>query len=163
MSVSVSLSLITGLILFGVFLWLCVKLSKKNNSDIKENQKFYGNFKLTENSSFTNKRNHHRTVKNIPVEIQTDRSPETSLTGETKDISFIGAFIVSQLNIKADEKIKIRFNSRKIEITDWVEAKVIWSNTYMPNRKLILPGFGVKFINVSQKEKNLLKTLVEQT
>jgi len=163
MSVSVSLSLITGLILIGVFFWIFVKFSKKNNSNLKENQKFYGNFKITENSSFTNKRNHHRTVKNIPVEIQTDINPETSLTGETKDISFFGAFIVSQLKIKADDKIRIRFNSRKAEITDWVEAKVIWSNTYMPSRKLILPGFGVKFINVTQKEQNLLKFIVEQT
>ncbi|MGM0418456.1 MAG: PilZ domain-containing protein [Thermodesulfobacteriota bacterium] len=161
MSASILLSLIAGLLLIGFLFWVFIRFSKNNNSDTKENQNFYGNFKISENSNFTHKRNHHRTVKNIPVEIQTEINQENSLTGETKDISLMGAFIVSQLKIKADDKIKIRFKTIKTENSDWVDAKVIWSNTYMPSRKLILPGFGIKFINVTQKEKNLLKTLVE--
>ncbi|MGE4517915.1 MAG: PilZ domain-containing protein [Desulfobacteraceae bacterium] len=161
---SLILEIFTYIFFLVIFIWLISNLiegiKKFLSLQSPENEK---DEEIENNSGQSiNKRLYDRKMKNLTVEIKRNNGSEEIFKGRTKDISFMGAFIICRKRIEVNEKVQINFfikNKNNISL----DAKVVWSNTGMPEKKIIIPGFGVKFIDMGNEKRNQLSFLFQNT
>lgn len=149
---SLLLNLIVGFILISLLFWFILNLVEKinKNNPSPKNIK-QPNFEINHRNS----RSYDRQVKNIDVQIKRNNHSNESFKAVTKDVSLTGAFIICNKRVDVNEKIEINFfNKQKKYIS--VFAKVVWSNTNLPEKKIIIPGFGVQFLEMKNDKRQLL-------
>lgn len=156
---SLIFKIMSGLFLTGILFWFIIKVIEKTKSSDNLNEKKIGNYKA---SSSPNMRKYDRINKNFPVEIKRNNGINEIFIAETKDISIMGAFIICKNKININEDIQINFNS-VLKNNIWLDAKVVWSNTHLPEKKVIIPGFGVKFLNLETDKKNILYSIIDNS
>lgn len=107
-------------------------------------------------ASHENKRKHERMGINWPVVLDTESG---LVDAETKDISLGGAFIICSNPLFPGEKFKITINipdKNPIKLN----SEVVWSNSNVPDEKVIFRGMGIRFIkNRLEDCENLKNTL----
>ncbi len=105
------------------------------------------------------KRKHPRTNVNWPVSIET---PEGMVEAEIKNISLGGAFIccekplpigtVFQLTIKVPD-------NEPLEAT----ARAVWSNSHLPQEKVIYRGMGIQFLKMSDRHLQFVRGIFNES
>ncbi|MCB9481910.1 MAG: PilZ domain-containing protein [Desulfobacteraceae bacterium] len=151
--------IITSLLMIGTLLWIIIKLVEKNKRQTK-NINNDGIINSFESAKTANLRKYERISKNVYVEVKRNNGTNEIFKGQTKDISIMGAFIICKNKININEDIQVNFYS-KVKNRIWLDAKVVWSNTNMPEKKIIIPGFGIKFLNLEADKKNYLYSLLD--
>jgi len=93
-----------------------------------------------------------------PVEMET---PEGTVTAETRHVSISGAFIVCQKPLPLNERFRIAIAISKQKQVS-MNALVVWSNSNVPDDKIVNRGMGIKFINISKEDlKPFAKALIK--
>jgi len=145
-----------SLLLTGALLWLLIKVVEKNKNQTHS----HSQTNTYETDKSPNLRQYERISKNVCVEIKRNNGTNEIFKAQTKDISVMGAFIICRNKININEDIQINIYT-KVKNKIWLDAKVVWSNTNMPEKKIIIPGFGIKFLNLETDKKNYLHSLLE--
>ena len=103
------------------------------------------------------RRLHPRILVDWPVVVTTLRS---AADGETKDISVDGAFIfcLEEVELAADFPIVLKPREHfQISVT----AEKVWSGSFRVGNKMLF-GMGIRFIEISAKDRGFISTLVEK-
>jgi len=154
---SFAINIVISLSVLGLCFFMISKLIEKSKEG---NKKFLTASMPVVCKEFSTReqRSFERINYKIPVVI---KNGEKSFQAVTKDISLRGAFVIS--NEKTDLNSELQINLfATFQKEAWFNAKVIWSNTNLPENKIIIPGFGIKFIKVKEKEKHLLTKLMDR-
>ena len=101
-----------------------------------------------ENRRFT------RVNLNWPVSMET---PQGTLSAETRDVSLGGAFVICPDPLPLSEKFAIT-----LEVPDQdpltLTAEVVWSNSNVPDDKIVTRGMGIRFLATGDQNLDALKT-----
>lgn len=153
------INIVISISVLGFFFWIISKFVEKTKKKEKGDFGIPATERLfTDTASIhKDKRSYPRISTNIPVKIKNQE--DSYIIAETKDISFLGAFIVTKNRFMVNEKIRLDILS-KIKPNTWLDAIVIWTNTGLPENKVVIPGCGIKFINIKENEKILLNMLL---
>jgi hypothetical protein len=109
-------------------------------------------------SNFVERRRFPRVSANWPVTID---SPRGFVRGRTVDISAGGAFIFCKQPMKRSEKFLMAFfNVPTLDRALSVRAEVVRTDFYWADDETLSYGIGVKFIDISEEDKELVSTLV---
>jgi hypothetical protein len=147
-SVGIGAVIFAGLIL----LWFLRIFFKRRMADQQSNQIAVASQK----TSWEEKRKHARVAISWPAQLQ---SPQGPMTVQLKDISLGGAFVVCPHPLPLTEKFQITVNpSNDKEIS--LNAVVVWSNSNVPEDKVINRGMGIKFIENSDENRNGLNQVI---
>jgi hypothetical protein len=102
------------------------------------------------------RRRHTRALSRLPVTIET---AEGTITAETRDISVGGAFICCAQPLQLSEKFPLAL-SLPHGGTLALFAEVVWSNTSIPQDRIVHRGMGVRFLLITEDERTVLNDLV---
>ncbi|MGD8372506.1 MAG: PilZ domain-containing protein [Syntrophobacterales bacterium] len=109
-------------------------------------------------SNFVERRRFPRVSADWPVTID---SPQGFVRGRTVDISAGGAFISCKQPMKRSEKFLMAFfNVPTLDRALSVRAEVVRTDFYWADDETLSYGIGVKFIDISEEDKELVSTLV---
>ena len=103
------------------------------------------------------KRQHERVEIKWPVKIESSHGP---ITGETKDVSLGGTFIICQKPLPLGESFSLTLyipDDEPLNIT----AEVVWSNINVPESKIVTRGMGIRFIKISEEARKRLTEGIE--
>jgi hypothetical protein len=103
------------------------------------------------------KRQHPRVVVTWPVVMKSSRG---FMAGETKDVSYSGAFIRCREPLKPKETFEISISVSLLCPRVKATAEVIWSNPYSPDNETKPPGMGVRFTRIADTDRELISALV---
>jgi uncharacterized protein (TIGR02266 family) len=103
------------------------------------------------------RREHPRAKTTWPVEMETSQG---TITAETKDISIGGAFITCPKPLPIKEVFRLTMNVPDGEPISAV-AEVVWSNSNVPDDKVIHRGMGIRFIQISDEHIQFIKQIFE--
>ena len=107
-------------------------------------------------SYWEEKRRHTRVGIIWPVSMETSQGVKGA---KTKDISLGGAFIVCQNPLPLKEQFPMT-----IDVPDQgsltLAAEVVWSNSNVPDDKIVTRGMGLRFIQNTDKDLESLKTAI---
>jgi Tfp pilus assembly protein PilZ len=114
---------------------------------------------LSQKSYWEEKRQHPRVAISWPAVLE---PPYEHLKVQLKDISLGGAFVVCRKPLPLKEKIRFCLKMPDQEEL-LLNAQVIWSNSNVPQDKVINRGMGVKFVqNTNKARQRLEKAISEQ-
>ena len=105
-----------------------------------------------------NKRTHHRIEVQWPIAVFTDSG---LIEGETTNISIEGVSICCDEPLKINESYQIYiipFTNKAIEIT----GRVVWSNLYGIDEDNTAVGFGICFVEISDKDRHTIQEIIAQ-
>ncbi|MGA1825048.1 MAG: PilZ domain-containing protein [bacterium] len=136
-----------------VIVWIIFTYIKKNMLGIGVDQTPTG---LTE-SVIKEKRQYERVEIRWPVTIE---SSHGSITGETKDISLGGIFIICQTPLPLGESFSLTLHIPDKEPLT-ITAEVVWSNINVPDSQIVTRGMGIRFIKISEEARKRLTDGIE--
>jgi len=102
------------------------------------------------------KRQHRRVDITLPVKMKT---PRGTIEAETKNISIGGAFICCHKPLPLGENFRLTINAPNQDPLT-VEAEVVWSNINVPDEKIVNRGMGVRFIRITEDDREFLKKAI---
>lgn len=158
-TLSPTLSIIISIAFIGFLFLITLKLIKKNKTNNNNLNKKITFHEKSANLNHSEKRKYQRVNKILNIKIKIN--PDEVVNAETKDISLTGAFILSNLILNINENIQVNLYKDNYEKNNWLDAKVIWSNTHLPQNNIIISGFGIKFVNIREKEKEFLNQIIQ--
>jgi len=103
------------------------------------------------------KRQFPRAKVNLSVVLQTENGV---ISTGTHDISVDGAFIRAQNPLGLDEVFKIFIKIPNLDRPISPDAQVVWVGSRESNPYLTSTGIGVKFVKLSNRDRNLLERVV---
>ena len=103
------------------------------------------------------RRQHPRAVVSWPVIIKSSRG---LMAGETKDVSYSGAFIRCREPLKPKEVLEVSISVSLLCPRVQVTAQVMWSNSSAPDDELAPRGMGIRFTNIAGTDQELISALV---
>jgi Tfp pilus assembly protein PilZ len=107
-------------------------------------------------SKWEEKRQHPRLAISWPLELE---PPYENIKVQLKDISRGGAFIVCRKPLPLNEKLRFCIKVPQQEEL-LLNAVVVWSNTNVPQDKVIHRGMGVKFAQNTNKARQRLENAI---
>ncbi len=110
----------------------------------------------SQKSKWEEKRQHPRVAISWPIELE---PPYENIKVQLKDISRGGAFIICQKPLPLNEKLRLCIKVPKQEEL-LLNAEVVWSNTNVPQDKVIHRGMGVKFAQNTNKARQRLENVI---
>ncbi len=112
----------------------------------------------SQKSHWEEKRRHPRVAISWPAMLE---PPYEHIQVQLKDISLGGAFVVCQNPLPLKEKLRLCIKVPEQE-EFLLNAEVIWSNTNVPQDKVINRGMGVKFVqNTNRARQRLEKAITD--
>ena len=105
------------------------------------------------------KREHPRANINWPVSMETVSG---TIDAEVKNISISGAFICCKNPLPLKEVFNLTMigpDNEPVKAT----AQVVWSNTNVPEDKVINRGMGIRFIKMSDRHIQLVKQIFQES
>jgi hypothetical protein len=105
------------------------------------------------------KREHPRANINWPVSMETVSG---TIDAEVKNISISGAFICCKNPLPLGEVFRLTMTGPDNELVA-ATAAVVWSNTNVPEDKVINRGMGIRFIKMSDRHIQLVKQIFQET
>ena len=103
------------------------------------------------------RRKHLRAKVNWPVDV---KAGQTSINGETLNISTGGVFIRCENPLKLNQVLDLTIRVPEIDKTLTATAEVVWSNIYGPDDEVTPRGMGVRFIQLDFTSRQFLQTLI---
>src|SRR5688572_20990457 len=102
-----------------------------------------------------------RRFERVLVDLEVDyKCEDTFLFAYITDISAMGIFVRTNNPEPAGTRINVRFSPPGMQMLE-LEGEVIWINPYRPgDRESINPGMGIKFIDLTDDQKEQLTELV---
>ena len=82
------------------------------------------------------------------------------MSGETKDVSYGGAFIRCREPLKPKEILEVSISVSLLCPRVQVSAEVMWSNSSAPDDELTPRGMGIRFTNIAGTDQELISALV---
>lgn len=154
-------SLITAIMICGGVFFICSKIyesiKKKNEKDVHVMKRMAGSAGNLEDNN--EKRKHSRIKKVLPVSLSVLSDGKT-FEATTEGISISGAFVRCDSFIKLGERLKIRFlNENRLPI---MAAQVIWSNSGVPQERVMTRGVGIRFTEVSKEARSVLEHILSE-
>lgn len=144
----------------GIFFWLVLVASLWIIiSNIKKLMFYNGNDKkitTLSGSYYEQKRQDTRIGIVWPVTIET---PEGKMSAKTKDISLGGAFIVCKNPLPLKERFRLSIEATGLGPMS-LNSEVIWSNSNLPDDKVINRGMGIRFIQNTDKDRKYLEAAI---
>jgi len=154
-----NLVLLLGVGLGGVFLILTLKFIQSLMAYRSRGSQFNHTFAISRKVVEIGKeerRQHARTPIRLPVSIET---AEGTITAETKDISLGGAFICCANPLPPKEKFPLALTlPHGGSLT--LFAEVTWSNSSVPDEKIVNRGMGIRFVLITDQDREILNDLV---
>ncbi|MBT8406139.1 MAG: PilZ domain-containing protein [Deltaproteobacteria bacterium] len=103
------------------------------------------------------RRQHPRAVVSWPVIVKSSRG---LMAGETKDISFTGAFISCREPLKPNEVLEISISVSLLSPRVQAIAEVVWSNPSSSDEEYKPRGMGVRFTKIDTTDHEMISALV---
>jgi uncharacterized protein (TIGR02266 family) len=103
------------------------------------------------------RRKHLRAKVNWPVDV---KAGQTSINGETLNISPSGVFIRCENPLKLNQVLQLTIRVPEIDKTLTATAEVVWSNIYGPDDEVTPRGMGVQFIRLDSGSREFLQALI---
>ncbi|MCG6944003.1 MAG: PilZ domain-containing protein [Deltaproteobacteria bacterium] len=103
------------------------------------------------------RRQHPRAVVSWPVIIKSSRG---LMAGETKDISYTGAFISCREPLKPNEVLEMSISVSLLSPRVQAIAEVIWSNPSNSDQEVRPRGMGVRFTKIDTTDHEMISALV---
>ena len=103
------------------------------------------------------RRQHPRATVVWPVII---RSARGFMSGETKDVSYSGAFIRCREPLKPSEVVEMSISVSLLCPRVQARCEVIWSNAASADAGVKPRGMGVRFIHIDDTDRELISALV---
>lgn len=103
------------------------------------------------------KRQFPRAKVNLYMVLQTEKGV---ISTGTHDISVEGAFIRARNPLGPDEVFKIFIKIPNLDRPISPDAQVVWAGSRESNPYLTSTGIGVKFVKLSNRDRNLLERVV---
>ena len=103
------------------------------------------------------RRQHPRAVVSWPVIIKTTRG---FMAGETKDVSYSGAFILCREPLNPSEVLEVSISVSLLCPRVQATAEVIWSNLPRSDEDYSTRGMGVRFTKIAETDQELISALV---
>ena len=103
------------------------------------------------------RRQHPRAAVSWPVIIKTTRG---FMAGETKDVSFTGAFIRCREPLKPSEVLEVSISVSLLCPRVQATAEVVWSNSSSSDDDHGSRGMGVRFTRITDTDRELISALV---
>ena len=104
------------------------------------------------------RRQHPRAIVSCPVIIMSTRG---LMSGETRDVSYGGAFIRCREPLKPKEVLEVSISVSLLCPRVQVTAEVMWSNFSASDDQLRPRGMGVRFTNIAGTDQEMISALVE--
>ena len=145
------LTIILGLTLLA-FLWTILRSLKQRMTCEGKNLSPAG----ASESYPRNNRQHRRENICWPVRIE---SPGGNFTGNIKDLSLSGSFIICQKPLSLKEQFRLIIEAPDQEPMALL-AEVVWSNAGVPDDKIVNRGMGIRFIHNTDEACRFFKTAV---
>ena len=82
------------------------------------------------------------------------------MAGETKDVSYTGAFIICREPLKPNEVLKMSISVSLLSPRVQAIAEVIWSNPSSSDEEFKPRGMGVRFTKIDTTDQEMLSALV---
>ncbi len=82
------------------------------------------------------------------------------MAGETKDVSYSGAFIRCRQPLKPKETFELSISVSLLCPRVKATAEVIWSNPSSPDSEHEPRGMGVRFTKIANTDREVISTLV---
>jgi len=90
------------------------------------------------------------------------KSKDTFLFEYTTNMSRDGIFLSTKNPLQPGTKIHMRFAIPEVKQVIEVEGKVSWINPYRPGGKNLNPGMGVQFLNLKEKDKQIITNYIKR-
>ena len=103
------------------------------------------------------RRQHPRAVVSWPVIIKSSRG---LMAGETKDVSYTGAFISCREPLKPNEVLEMSISVSLLSPRVQAIAEVIWSNPSSSDEEFKTCGMGVRFTKIDTTDHEMISALV---
>ena len=103
------------------------------------------------------RRQHPRAVVSWPVIIKSSRG---LMAGETKDVSYSGAFISCREPLKPNEVLEMSISVSLLSPRVQAIAEVVWSNPYSSDEEIKPRGMGVRFTKIDTTDHEMISALV---
>jgi Tfp pilus assembly protein PilZ len=103
------------------------------------------------------RRQHPRAVVSWPVIIKSSRG---LMAGETKDISFTGAFISCREPLKPNDVLEVSISVSLLSPRVQAIAEVVWSNPSRSDEEFKPRGMGVRFTKIDTTDHEMISALV---
>lgn len=150
-------SLMAAIMICGGIFFICSKIYEKVKSKNSRDLHSVKNHSLSYDYRTTDKRQYPRTKTGLPLLIFSN-----SLTGAipatTGDMSISGAFIKCDAAIDIGDFLKIEFmDETRLPV---MAAQVVWSNSGVPQDRVLNRGIGVRFTDVSLKTRKTLEEVL---
>ena len=82
------------------------------------------------------------------------------MAGETKDVSFSGAFIRCREPLKPSEVLEVSISVSLLCPRVQATAEVVWSNLSSSDQDYSTRGMGVRFTKIAETDRELILALV---
>ena len=102
------------------------------------------------------KRQYPRVDITYPVKMETSQG---TIEAETKNLSLGGAFICCQKPLALGENFSLTIDTPYHQPLT-VNAEVVWSNTNVPDDKVVNRGMGIRFLQITEKDREFLDQLI---
>jgi type IV pilus assembly protein PilZ len=104
-----------------------------------------------------------RQFERVLVDLEVDyRCEDTFLFAYITDISAMGIFVQTNSPEPSGTKLNLRFMVPSQKLPFELEGEVIWVNPYRPgDRENLNPGMGVRFVDLTQADRERLTELVK--
>ena len=103
------------------------------------------------------RRQHPRAILSWPVIMKSTRG---FMSGETKDVSYGGAFIRCREPLKPSQVLELSISVSLLCPRVQATAEVIWSIYSTSDDELNPRGMGVRFTNITNTDRELISALV---
>ncbi|MGD8254468.1 MAG: PilZ domain-containing protein [Syntrophobacterales bacterium] len=103
------------------------------------------------------RRQHPRAVVSWPVIIKSSRG---LMAGETKDVSYTGAFISCREPLKPNEVLEMSISVSLLSPRVQAIAEVVWSNPTSSDEEIKPRGMGVRFTKIDTTDHEMISALV---
>jgi type IV pilus assembly protein PilZ len=102
-----------------------------------------------------------RSSRRYQVKMQVDYSSgENFLFSYIDNISEVGIFIATTSPLLPGTPIKLRFSPQGETRSFEVSGQVVWINPYHPGGENINPGMGIKFVGLTEEQKQKIQELI---
>jgi type IV pilus assembly protein PilZ len=104
-----------------------------------------------------------RQFERVLVDLEVDyRCEDTFLFAYITDISAMGIFVQTRSPEPPGTRLNLRFTVPSTQKSFELEGEVIWINPYRPgDRENLNPGMGIRFVDLTQSEREKLTELVK--
>ena len=107
-------------------------------------------------TSWEEKRRHPRVAVSWTAQMETSQG---NLSAQLKDISLGGAFVVCPNPLPLTEQFRLTVSAPSREPFT-LNAEVVWSNSNVPEDKVINRGMGVRFIQNTDEDRKRLHLVI---